>query len=165
MKWLLPVLFVLAAACPALGRELLTRHETPVYEKPDLKAKVLAQLAQNVKVTSDAQEKFWFRVSVELDGKTVEGWVNQADVDTMMGRSKGQLLVENESLLKEVAELRKKVAELQEKVAELQKAEMKFKEEMARLSAERDKADAKAAHAQDEINDLKQQLKNKPKDD
>jgi hypothetical protein len=133
MKYALAVLFVLAAAVPALGRELMTRNKATIYEKPDMKSKVLAQLPENVKIMSDDQKDFWFHVSVDLGDKTVSGWVNQTDVETMMGRSKGQLLADTERLLNEVTELRSKAKVLQQELAGVRNELDKAKQENANL--------------------------------
>ena len=90
--------------------------------------------------------------------RTVSGWVNQADVRTMMGRSKGQLLAENKRLWKEVTALRKKVAELRNK-------EMALKQKLLRVTEQRETARALAQQAQDRIADLKAQLKAKRAED
>jgi len=113
MKTALAVLLVLFAACPALGSEFMTNNATLVYEKPDRKSDVVGEIPMNVKISSDERKDYWFHVTVQLDDKEVSGWVNQQDVTDMMGRSKGQLLAENDRLYGELVELRKTVKELQ----------------------------------------------------
>jgi len=118
MKTALAVLLVILAAAPAYGRELMTSDKTPVHEKPKDNSAVLTTLAANVRVTSDKRKDNWFRVTVEVDGKEITGWVGRKHVTDMMGRSKGQLLAENRRLYAEVVDLRKTTAQLRKELAE-----------------------------------------------
>ncbi len=146
------VLLVLLLTSPALSRELMTRKVAQIHEKPDKNSKVLAEIAPNLKIDSDKTQDFWFHVSVEIDGRTVSGWVNQTDVTTMMGRSKGQLLAENRRLYDELVKLRQKTRVEQEKLKG-------SAEENANLRMDLDKAKAALDQARKEIERLKAALK------
>lgn len=115
---------LLLAAWPASGRELMTKEETPVHAEPEKGSRVLAKVPRNHRIRSDRRKNPWFHVSVKIDGEAIEGWVHQAAVTTLMGRSKGQLLAENRRLYEEVEELRTEVKRLREKLAALE-AELK----------------------------------------
>jgi|GEM_PF-2840014 len=112
MKTALALLLVLFAARPALGSEFMTNNVTLVYEKPNRKSKVVAEIPVNVKISSDERKDYWFHVTVRLDDENISGWVNQTDVTDLMGRSKGQLLAENNRLYDELVALRRAVKEL-----------------------------------------------------
>ena len=146
------VLLVLLLTSPALSRELITRKAAQIHEKPDKKSRVLAEIAPNVKINSDKRQDFWFHVSIEIDGRTVSGWVNQTDVTTMMGRSKGQLLAENRRLYSELADLRRKTKVAQERLKGAA-------EENAKLREDLDKAKAALDQARKEIERLKTAVK------
>ena len=145
-------MLVLLLTSPALSRELMTRKAAQIHEKPDKNSKVLAEIAPNVKIDSDKRQDFWFHVSVEIDGRTVSGWVNQTDVTTMMGRSKGQLLAENRRLYDELAKLRRKTSVAQERLKGAA-------EENAKLREDLDKAKTALDQARKEIERLKVALK------
>ncbi|MFO7900199.1 MAG: hypothetical protein R6V58_14210 [Planctomycetota bacterium] len=127
MRYVIAVV-VLLAACPASGRELMTKDETPVHAKPEKGSRVLAKVPKNHRIRSDRRKDLWFHVSVKVEGEAVEGWVHQAAVTTLMGRSKGQLLAENKRLYEEVVQLRREVERLREKLAALE-AELKAAKE------------------------------------
>lgn len=149
MRAPLAVLFVFLAACPAPGRELLTRNKTPVYREPSKSSRVLGHLSQNVKVSSDKRKDFWFHVSAEIGGRALSGWVNQVDVTTTMGRSKGQLLAENERLYSELVELRSTKGQLLDQL----------KQTREELKAALKKAEDDLAAAGKEISRLRASLK------
>ena len=159
MRPALCALFVLLAACPALGRELMTKDKTSIYEKPDKASPVLGELAPNVRVASDKRKDFWFHVSVEIDGKKVSGWVNQADVTTLMGRSKGQLLAENKRLYKEVTKLRTKNQELAQQVRETAKKLKKAEDNEAALMNALKQATSDLVQARKKIEELETAVK------
>ena len=141
MRYVLAVFLVIAAAAPAFGRELMTNAETPVLATPKNGAAVLTKLAENVRISSDKRKDNWFRVSVEVDGKTISGWVQRGHVTDLMGRSKGQLLAENKRLYDEAAALRKTLKEL--------------RAELAKAKQENDKLDAALKQARAELEKLK----------
>lgn len=145
MKYALAVFLVIAAAAPALGRELMTNAETPVLAKPKEGAAVLTKLAQNVRITSDKRKDNWFRVSVEVDGKTISGWVQRGHVTDLMGRSKGQLLAENKRLYEEAVALRKTVKELRAEFAKAKQENGKLDAALKQAKAELEKWKAAAA--------------------
>lgn len=136
MRTTLALLLVLLAACPALGRELMTNDTTLVYEKPDRKSTVAAEIPVNVKISSDERKNYWFHVTVRIDDEEVSGWVNQTDVTDLMGRSKGQLLAENDRLYEELVELRKTVKELQAGLAAVLKEKTVLEEQLQAATAE-----------------------------
>jgi len=136
MKTALAVLLVLLAACPALGSEFMTNNTTIVYEEPDRKSAVVAEIPVNVKISSDKRKDYWFHVTVQLDDKEVSGWVNQEDVTDLMGRSKGQLLAENNHLYDELVALRKTVKELQAGLAAALEENKTLKEQLQAPTAE-----------------------------
>ncbi len=140
MKYVFAFLFVFSVACPALARELMTRDETSVYEQPDRKSKVLAKIAQNVKVTSEKRKDLWFHVSTTVDGKKLLGWVNQADVDTMMGRSKGQLLAQNKRLYEELTALRETAKVQREELKTAAKENADLRQKLKKVRAELEEA-------------------------
>lgn len=130
MRYVLAVLLVIAVAAPAFGRELMTKDATPVHAKPQKKAVALTTVAKNVRIPSDKRKGNWFRVTVDVDGKKVTGWVARQHVTDMMGRSKGQLLAENKRIYDEVVELRKMTKKLR---AELAAAKKKHEQAAAKL--------------------------------
>jgi len=140
MRRAFSVLLVLLLAAPALSRELMTRKTAQVREKPDKRSKVLAEIAPNVKIDSDKRQDFWFHVSAQIDGRTVSGWVNQADVTTMMGRSKGQLLAENRRLYDELADLRKRAKVAQNRLKAVAEEKTKLWDELEKATAALDQA-------------------------
>lgn len=149
MKYALAVLMVLAAAAPAFSRDLMTTGDTPVRAKPRKNAAVLTTIKANVRIPFDKRKDNWFRVTVDVDGKAVTGWVNRKHVTDLMGRSKGQLLAENKRLYDEVVELRKTTKKLQADLAAAQK--------------QRAASDAKLRAALDLINQLQPAAKPKVK--
>ena len=145
------VLLLVVVAVPAAGEEMITVNKTPIREKPDLKADVVGEIPANVKITPSERQDFWFRVTYKGGDKTIEGWVYQFDVDTLMGRSKGQLLAENKRLYDELVELREKVNG--------QDAELKaVKEQLAGATAGREELRAVLAAAQEQIKQLTEQI-------
>lgn len=146
---------ILSAAAPTLGRELITRAKTPVYEKPDKNSAVLIELEPHVLLTSDEAKDFWFRVSVEVAGKQVSGWVNQTDVSDTMGRAKGELLAENKQLLGEVTELRKKTKTLEQQLDDLDQKLKRANESKLALQGELATMKAQLEKALDELKRLK----------
>ena len=141
MRTVLTAALVLLAAAPAVAREMVTTEETAVRAQPKKKAEVLATLAENVRITSDDRKDNWFRVTVEVGGKEVTGWVHRGTVNDLLGRSKGQLLGENKRLYAEVVELRKTVKLL--------------RADVEALRTERDKLRAELNDARGEIKRLK----------
>jgi len=129
----LTVLIGLLVSGTASASTLLTLNETPVREKPDEDAPVLATVEPFVKLHSAKRRDFWFLVSVEVDGKIVSGWVNQTDVSDMMGRSKGQLLAQNDKLLEEFGKLRKQIKAAQVRLEEQAGENATLKEELEAL--------------------------------
>jgi len=138
MRYALAVLMVIAVAVPAFGGDLMTTVETSVHAKPKNKSAVLTTVAKNVRIPFDKRKDNWFRVTVDVGGKAVTGWVNRKQVTNMMGRSKGQLLVANRSLYDEVVELRKAKKALQ---ADLAAAKKRNDDTDAKLKAARDQID------------------------
>jgi len=153
------VLLVLLLTSPALSRELITRKAAQIHEKPDKKSKVLAEIAPNVKIDSDKTQDFWFRVSVEIDGRTVSGWVNQTDVTTMMGRSKGQLLAENRRLYDELVKLRQKTRVAQERLKGATEENANLRMDLDKAKAALDQVKAALDQARKEIERLKTAVK------
>ena len=145
------VLLVLIAAVPAAAEEMITVNKTPIREKPDLKAEVLGEIPANVKITPSERRDFWFRVTYKAGDKTVEGWVYQFDVDTLMGRSKGQLLAENKRLYDEVVELREKVKAQDAKLETV-------KAQLVEATAGREELRAALTVAQEQIKQLTEQI-------
>lgn len=145
MRCVLAVFLVLAAAAPAFGRELMTTAETSVLAKPKKNAAVLTKLAQNVRITSDKRKDNWFRVSVEVDGKTISGWVHRHNVTDLMGRSKGQLLAENKRLYEEVVKLRETLKELRAQLAKGKQENDKLDAALKEATAQLEKWKAAAA--------------------
>jgi len=145
MKCVLAVFFVIAAAAPAFGRELMTAAETPVLAKPKKNAAVLTKLAQNVRISSDKRKDNWFRVSVEVDGKTISGWVHRHHVTGLMGRSKGQLLAENKRLYEEAVKLRKTLKEVRAQLAKARQENDKLAAALKEAKAQLEKWKAAAA--------------------
>ena len=121
MKYVLAVLLVIVVAAPVFGRELMTKDNTPVHAKPKKEAAVLTTVAKNVRIPFDKRKGNWFRVTIDVDGKDVTGWVNRQHVIDLMGRSKGQLLAENKRLYDEVVELRKTTKKLRQELAAARK--------------------------------------------
>ena len=121
MRYVLAVLLVVAVAAPVLAGVLMTKDDTPVYAKQQLKAAVLTTVAKNVRIPFDKRKGNWFSVTVDADGKDVTGWVNRQHVIDLMGRSKGQLLAENKRLYDEVVELRKTTKKLRQELAAARK--------------------------------------------
>ena len=104
----------------------------------------------NTKVSSAKRQNYWFHVTAEIDDKTVSGWVYQTDVNTLMGRSKGQLIAENNRLYDEAVDLRRKLKASNRQLAEARaeidklKAELdKARAEIKQLKADLDKARTK----------------------
>jgi len=156
-------LFVTLLAGPALGSELMTKAETSVYAEPSRKARVVAKLPPNVKVASDKRKDFWFHISIRRDGRTVSGWVNQTDVSSTMGRSKGQLLAENRRLYEEVTALRKKTKEMAAALAAAEAGAKAAKAENDKRRAALEQAQAELKRVRAEVQRLKAARKNASK--
>ncbi len=137
MRYVLAALLVIAVAAPVFAGVLMTKDETPVHAKPQKKAPALTTVAKNVRIPFDKRKGNWFRVTVDVDGKKVTGWVARQHVTDLMGRSKGQLLVENKSLYDEVVELRKTTKKLRQELAaakkKLEQAAAKLTEALAQV--------------------------------
>ncbi len=141
MRCVFAALMVITVAAPAFGRDLMTVVETSVHVKPKNKSAVLTTIATNVRVPFDKRKDNWFRVTVDVGGKAVTGWVNRKQVTDMMGRSTGQLLAANQSLYDEVVELRK--------------AKQKLRAELAAAKTKNDDTEAKLKAALDPVDQLK----------
>jgi hypothetical protein len=130
------IAFVLFISLPAAAGTLMTRARTPVRAEPKQGARVLCEIPQNVKIPFDERNNFWYRVSCKAEGRRVEGWVFYEHVDNMMGRTKGQLLAQNDQLYQELVELRAEVAkqkaaaeEAREELAEAKQTAQRFRDE------------------------------------
>ena len=159
MRCLLAVVFVLLAAFPALGRELMTTRKARVHERPDAKSTILAEIEPNVKISSDRRKDFWFHVSVEVGNKRVSGWVNQTDVVDVMGRSKGQLIAENKRLFAELTQLRRKTKAQAQEIEGAKQRVAALEQEKQALEAALKEVLARLKQARQEIQRLKTQLR------
>jgi len=165
MRTIAVVFLVLFAALPTFAGELVTRDKASLYEKPDKNSAVLAVFGPNIKLTFDETRDFWHHVTAEVDGRKVAGWVSAFDADTMMGRSKGQLLEENKRLFDEVSELRKKLKDQEaltkdaaEKLAKAQADLTDAGAGVAALKKDLAQANARLQAALDELGRLKAEL-------
>ena len=161
MRYALPVLFVLAAALPALGEEatsttrsfvpveLMTNAETPVHAEADEESAVVGTVPESVRLVADDQDGFWYHITYGAGGERVSGWVFGTDVDNLMGRSKGQLLAESRRLYDEVVELRKQVQRLEAQLEEAREEAKGLEEQLAEIEEERDQLADELKAAQD----------------
>jgi septal ring factor EnvC (AmiA/AmiB activator) len=144
-----------AAATPALGRQLMTKQETKVYETPDRNSDTTGKLPGNFRVQSDKRQDFWFHVTAKVDGKTFSGWVNQVDVVSRMGRSKGQLIEQVDRLYDELVALRKQKADLEKRVEEAS-------EELEATSKRLKESQRELNRAQQQIEQLQAAVQRRP---
>lgn len=154
---MLPVYAVLIAvvtASPSPVVELMTRQKAIVREAPSETARAVAELPPNIKVQSDERKDFWFHISARVGSTEVKGWVNQTDVTTIMGRSKGQLIEENDRLYKELVSLREAEARLEKDAGSAREAIRKAEEEIAELKRQLAQARAELAEARKTIERL-----------
>lgn len=108
---------------------LITVRPTEVFAEPDERAAVLATLDPHVVLVPDQRKDFWYHISIITGKGPVNGWVHEFDVNAGFGRSKGQLLAQNENMLTAIAELRAENARLKEQLADT-------KAELDRVAAE-----------------------------
>jgi hypothetical protein len=84
--WLaLPLaLFVLAVAAPAWASETLyaQTNGVAVYQSPSPAALEITRLPAGAAVLSYGAEGEWLNVDVDVDGKSVNGWIHNSEVGT-----------------------------------------------------------------------------------
>ncbi len=152
---------VVVAATPSPVSEMMTRQKTLIRESPNPTARVLGELPPNVKVQSDERKDLWFHISVKTEGADIKGWVHQADVMATMGRSKGQLIEENDRLYAELVMLREAKLLLEKDAQASREALRKAEDEIAGLKRQLSQTRAQLAEAAKTIERLEAALKQK----
>jgi SH3 domain-containing protein len=134
------------------GSELSTTAKAVVRAEPKKTARALGAVPTNTKVRALGRKDFWFKISCEIDGRKVTGWVFFTEVTQGLGMSKGQLRERNAALSRELAEL-------QEKLKKTDKDVEALRAQVAELARAREELAAQLEKAREKIKELERGLK------